>query len=198
MARRLAPEARKAEIIALTRKMIAAQGAENLSLREVARWCGISAPGLLHHFDGLTALLEAVLTERAEEERQLYARALDAIGPQASLRDFADATVRIAANQPEESRNFDRLEMVALADHTHPAYAFYRHGSDVRRLRPLTLTLAQREYEDPTAVVSVLGLVAEGLRLRWLRQETLPDYLGDWESVRDTVFAGFEHLRKHS
>ncbi|MGP6178565.1 TetR/AcrR family transcriptional regulator [Microbacterium sp. A196] len=198
MARRLVPEARKAEIIARTRQMIAAQGAENLSLREVARWCGMSAPGLLHHFDGLTAVLEAVLTARAEEERQMYAATIDTAGDQATLRDFADATVRIAASRPEESRNFDRLEMVALADPTHPAYAFYREGSDVRRLRPLTLMLAEREYQDPIAVVSVLGLVAEGLRLRWLRSETPPDYLGDWELVRDTVFDGFDHLRKRN
>ncbi|XPP26191.1 MAG: TetR/AcrR family transcriptional regulator [Leucobacter sp.] len=196
MARRLVPEARRAEIIARTRKMISVQGGENLSLREVARWCGMSAPGLLHHFDGLTAILEAVLTERAEEERQIYARELDAIGAQATLRDLADTTVRIAANRPEESRNFDRLEMIALADPTHPAYAFYRHGSDIRQLRPLSLMLAEREYEDPLAVVSVLGLVAEGLRLRWLRSETPPDYVGDWESVRDAIFYSFERFRK--
>lgn len=184
------------EIIARTREMIATQGADNLSLREVARWCGISAPGLLHHFDGLTAVLEAVLTERAEEVKRLYAESIDALGDRATLRDFADATVRITAEQPDDSRNFDRLEMIALANPAHPVYAYYRHGSDLRQLRSLTLTLAEREYEDPIAVVSVLGLVAEGLRLRWLRSETAPDYVADWEAVRDIVFGGFEHLRK--
>ncbi|HWK19924.1 MAG TPA: helix-turn-helix domain-containing protein [Microbacteriaceae bacterium] len=196
MVRRLAPEARRAEIIARTRAMIATRGAEGLSLREVARWCGMTAPGLLHHFDGLAAVLEAVLEERADEEIHLYAQAIGAIGEHATLRDLADATVRVTAERREESANFDRLEMIALMDRTHPLHEYYRHGKDIRRLRPLTLALAEREYEDPLAVVSVLGLVAEGLRLRWLRSEAIPDYEADWAAVRDTVFAGFEHRRK--
>jgi AcrR family transcriptional regulator len=196
VARRLTPEARRAEIIERTHEMIAQQGGEGLSLREVARWCGMSAPGMLHHFDGLPDLLDAVLTARAVRERAAYAEAIDALGEDAVLRDLADATVRISAANADENRNFDRLEMLALADTTHPAYEFYRNGSDLRSLRRMALTLAEREYENPAAAVTVLGLVAEGLRLRWLRSETKPDYQADWNAVRDTVFAGFAHLRK--
>jgi AcrR family transcriptional regulator len=196
VARRLTPEARRAEIIERTHEMIAQQGGEGLSLREVARWCGMSAPGMLHHFDNLQDLLEAVLTARAESERASYAQAIEALGEDAVLRDLADATVRISAANGDENRNFDRLEMLALADTTHPAYDFYRNGSDMRNLRPMALALAEREYEDPVAAVTVLGLVAEGLRLRWLRSETKPDFQADWDAVRDTVFAGFAHLRK--
>ncbi|MCD7100938.1 TetR/AcrR family transcriptional regulator [Pseudoclavibacter sp. 13-3] len=190
MARRLSLEARRSEILQRTRQMIAEQGPEGLSLRAVARWCGMSAPGLLHHFDGLKPLLEAVLRERAEDEMAAYTAALPA---NPTLRDWADTVARVAMTRVEENRNFDALETQAIANPDHPAHDFY-----LMETRPFaaTITLAEEEYpRNPQLVTEVLSTVVDGLRMHWLRSREAPNYFEDWQRVADTVFAGFEQYR---
>lgn len=192
MAQRLSVEARRAEILRLTRQMIAEQGPEGLSLRAVARWCGMSAPGVLHHFDGLKPLIEAVLHERATEELEAFVRALP---PNPTLLEWADTVVLVSTARTEENRNFDALETRALADPEHPAHDYFQRGYRLRPF-PTTIKLAEQDYpRNPQVVVEVLGTVVDGLRLRWLRSETMPDYDADWRRIRDTVFAGFEQFR---
>lgn len=190
MARRLTVDARRREIVERTRQLIAEQGPDGLSLRAVARWCDMSAPGLMHHFAGLKPLLEEVLRERAEAEAEAYAAALP---ENPTLRDWADTVARVAMDHVLENRNFDALETQALANPDHPAHDFY-----VRAWHPYspTVELAQKEYpRNPQVVSETLRTVVDGLRLRWLRSQEAPDYAGDWGRIADTVFAGFEQYR---
>lgn len=190
MARRLGVEERRAEILQRTRQMIAERGVEGLSLRAVARWCGMTAPGVLHYFDGLKPLLETVLTERASEELATYEAALP---PDPTLREWTSAVARVAMTRGVENRNFDALETQALANPDHPAHDFYQ--SQIRPY-PLTVALAEQDYPgNPQAVVDVLGTVVDGLRLRWLRAPGVANYVEDWEAIADVVFAGFEQYR---
>jgi AcrR family transcriptional regulator len=192
MARRLSPEERRSEILQRTRAMIAERGPEGLSLRAVARWCGMSAPGVLHYFDGLKPLLEAVLAARDEEELAAFEAAL----PEgASLLEWADTVVAVSATRVEENRHFDALETQAIADPEHPAHDYYRQ---IYRMRPFpaTVALAARDYpKNPGVVVDVLVTIVDGLRLRWLRSTETPDYDADWRRIRDTVFSSFEQYR---
>lgn len=192
MARRLSLEARHAEILQRTREMIAQQGPEGLSLRSVARWCGMSAPGVLHYFDGLKPLLEAVLEQRDQEEYEAFVAALP---PNPTLLQWADTVVRVSQVRVEENSHFDALETQAVADPDHPAHDYYRRAQQLRPY-PATVALAEAEYPlNPVVVVETLGTVVDGLRLRWLRSETTPDYEADWGRIREVVFAGFEQYR---
>ncbi|GAA3971249.1 helix-turn-helix domain-containing protein [Gordonia caeni] len=192
MARRLTPEVRRSEILRRTREMIATQGAEGLSLRSVARWCGMSAPGLLHHFSSLQVLLEEVLAARDAEELAAFEAAMPA---DATLRQWTDTVVRVSMTRAAENRNFDALETRALADPEHPAHDYFARRYGLRPF-PATVALAERDYpRNPAAVVELLGTVVDGLRLRWLRSDEVPDYAADWERIRDTLFAGFEQYR---
>ncbi len=190
--RRLSPEVRRAEILARTREMIATQGPEGLSLRSVARWCGMSAPGVLHYFDGLKPLLEEVLSIRTAEELE----ALQAEVPDnADLLQWSDAVVRLSVGRGEENHNFAALETQALADPEHPAHDFFQNEYD-RRPFEHALELAGRDYpKAPETVVRVLSTALDGLRLRWLRSAESAKHMDDWLSVRDTIFAGFEQYR---
>lgn len=174
----------------MTRTMIAENGAQNLSLRSVARYCGMSAPGLLHHFSSLEELLTAVLEQRAEEHALAIQARLADEHPDPTLRNLADTVVRFYADEPEEARNFDRLEGEAFSP-GHPARKFFKRST----VSPwdVTLNLIEKEYRDPEAVLLILSLVVDGLRLRWLRDEDA-DYWTDWVGVRDAVFATFETL----
>lgn len=190
MARRLTAEARRAEILQRTKEMIAEQGPENLSLRGVARWCNMSAPGVLHHFQNLQELLVSVLQARHQEEVAAFTEALPA---NPTLRDWADTVARVSMKRVEENRSFDALETQALANPEHPAHDLYVHEE---RPYPTTVMLAKREYpRDPEAVARVLTTVVDGLRLRWLREPEPRDYLAEWSRIADTVFAGFEQYR---
>lgn len=194
MHRRLTPDARRAEIIARTREMIATQGPQGLSLRAVARWCEISAPGLLHHFDGLRPLLEVVLSQRDAEELAAATAFVDSLGDAGTLLDLADALVQHNQLHAAENRNFDALESEAVASADHPAHDYYVH--QIVRPLPPSVELARRDYTDPDAVLRVLSIVVDGLRHRWLRASGPIDYIGDWQAIRNTVFDGFAHLRR--
>lgn len=196
MARRLLPEERRAEIIERTRQLIAEEGPEDLSMRRVARWCGMSAPGLIHHFESLEVLMTAVLKARRDDELAKYAERIDQLGSEATLRDLTDATVEVAARTPRETQNFDRLEVIARADPTHPAHSYFDGLDIVPQVRPMSLVLAEREYKEPLQVVKILSVVAEGFRARWSRSKTVPDYMGDWLEVADSIFAGLDYLKK--
>lgn len=192
MAQRLSVEARRAEILRTTRQMIAEHGPEGLSLRAVARRCGMSAPGVLHHFDGLKPLLEAVLEQRDAEELEAFTTA---IPENPTLLDWADTVVEVSTARMEENHNFDALETQALADPEHPAHDYYHRGYQLGPF-PMTVRLAEQDYPgNPQVVVETLGTVIDGLRLRWLRSDTRADYRADWRRIRDTVFAGFEQYR---
>lgn len=190
MARRLAPDERRDLILRQTRQMIAEEGTGGLSFRAVARYCGMSAPGVLHYFDGLTPLLEAVLDQREEEERAAF---LAAIPDNPTLLEWADTVVKVSMSRAKENRSFDIMEAQALGSPEHPAYGWYARKS---RHLDETIELAKKDYpRDPEAVLTVLGTVVDGLRFSWIRSTEISDYASDWKQVRDTVFAGFEQYR---
>lgn len=192
MARRLPLDARRAEILKRTREMIATRGPEGLSLRSVARWCDMSAPGVLHHFSSLKVLVEEVLAERDAEELAAF---VDALPSDATLLVWADTVVRVSTTRAVENRNFDALETQALANPDHPAYDYFARQHQLRPY-PATVELAAHDYpRNPSAVVELLSTVVDGLRLRWLRSEDVPDYEADWRRIRETLFAGFEQYR---
>ncbi|WP_162460867.1 MULTISPECIES: TetR/AcrR family transcriptional regulator [unclassified Mycolicibacterium] len=193
MARRLPPQQRRAEIVELTRQMIATGAAHELTLRSIARYCGMSAPGLMHHFATVSELLETVLHQRDHDDMAAIRAALARDYPHPTLLDLADTVVRYYAARPIETRHFDALEARAVLPE-HPAHQFF---ATYRAVQPLDITkqLAAQDYRDPEAVLRVLGVVADGLRAQWLRQLEIPDYWGDWTAMRHHVFAHFDRSR---
>lgn len=187
--RRLSPEKRRAEIISMTRKMIAEHGPEGLSMRAVARYCGMTGPGIAHHFPSMTALLDAVLKQRNEEYVSDITRAIEEHGEKASLLLAMDTFVRYFAARPVETRNFDRLEAEAM-NPNHPAHSYYVAGPP--RGREITQALAERDYLEPDNVMKILSLVVDGLRSRWLLSPDNPDLWEDWAAVRAPLFNSFK------
>lgn len=191
MAKRLRPEERRALIVEETLEMIGEKGPDGLSLRSVARWCGMTAPGILHHFAGLQELLIAAMDERAKQE---YAAFAGALPDDPTLLDWINSIVEVSVARAEKNLRFDALELQALAEPSHPLHNYFLQGS--QRPFPLTVELAAKGYpKNPQAVVDIVRIVIDGLRFRWLKAEETPDYLDDWASVRDTIFDCFEQYR---
>lgn len=179
----MTPEARRAEIIDIAQRVIATDGYRELSLREVARRCGMSAPGLMHYFPDLPTLLEAVLDHRDEVD---LTAVMQSAGPKTPLLAMLDAARSYYAERPDEARSFDALEAEAL-DPRHPAHDYFvrRNERTIERMRPQI----EREFADGDEVTRVLALLMDGVRLKRLR-EPATDWLdtnADWRALRKVL-----------
>ncbi|MFE3055080.1 TetR/AcrR family transcriptional regulator [Nocardia sp. NPDC059239] len=182
MAKRMTPEARRLEILAVARQTIAEQGIRALSIRELARRCGMSAPGLMHYFPDMQALLVAVLDER---DRTDSAAVSDQAGGK-GLLGLLDAGVDYYSSRAQESNNFDALEAEAQ-DPFHPAHAYFADRFDrmVETVRPYVAD----ESSDPDDLFRVVRLILEGSRAQALRGMSLEERLADWHAVRRVLLA---------
>ena len=184
MARRLTTEARRAEIVETAQAVIAAEGSRSLSMREFARRCGMSAPGLMHYFPDIPSLLEAVLDRRDEAD---LAAILEERGPDPTLLDVLDAARVYYADRETEARNFDALEAEAL-DPSHPAHGYFARRAEraFLQLRPYI----EREFEQPEKVETVVRLLIDGARLSRLRSSapgTAGELDAEWAAIREVI-----------
>ena len=189
MARRLTPEARRAEIIEVAHAVISDEGYRALSLRELARRCGMSAPGLMHYFPDMRSLLDAVLEHR--DEQDLAAMGVMTDTNDQPLDQKIEEALRYYEIHSDESRRFDVLEVEAL-DPSHPAHEFFQHRDD--RNMALIRPHFEREFVDPDAAIQMFRLVLDGL---WLRSVRNPhqDRVEAWREVQHLVFAGLERRK---
>lgn len=152
-------------------------GYRGTSLREIAARCGISHPGLLHHFPTKEALLLAVLAHRDEVDQEWITRG-DPRGA-AALRRLIDLVTLNATR-----RGIVELFTVLSAEATaadHPAHAYF-----VNRYRMLVLGLEKAYREagaagdlrpgvDPGRAARELIALMDGLQIQWLLDDTSVD-----------------------
>ncbi|RZU66141.1 TetR family transcriptional regulator [Microterricola gilva] len=181
MARRLSPEARRAEIIEVAHALILEKGYRDLSLREVARRCEMSAPGLMHYFPDMHTLLEAVLAHRDEID---LAAIQDGTSPSPQFTDFIDAATRYYSDRAEEMSRFDALEVEAL-DPQHPAHDWFatRNERNLELVRPAV----EREFENPDRVIQLLRYLIDGIRLSWMRNPENRDFESGLRALQDLL-----------
>lgn len=186
MARRLTPEARRAEIIELADELIAAEGYRTLSLREVARRCGMSAPGLMHYFPDMAGLLHAVLAHRDAVDLARIAASQPA---DAHFEDVVENALLYYERAGERTRRYDALEAEAI-DPGHPAHAFYLRRDE--RSFATMREIVEREFHNPEPVFALLRAVFDGLRLRVLRDPEHVSLRQEWHAIRDIVLSSLE------
>ncbi|GAA2010748.1 TetR/AcrR family transcriptional regulator [Microbacterium ulmi] len=190
MRRRLTPEARRAEIVEVTKAAITEVGYRSLTMREVARRCGMSAPGMMHYFPDLPSLLGAVLDGRDEADIRAI---VGDLAPDATLADVLDRARRYYASRRREMRAFDVLEAEAL-DPSHPAHEHFRARAQrtLDHLRPLV----EREFADPHETVRIVRIILDGMRVERLRSATPLEDAGDHEAREDASDADWAAARR--
>ncbi len=161
--------------------IISTRGYQGLSLREVARVCGMSAPGLLHYFADLPSLLLAVLAYRDAID-------LEALGPDVPggphLRPFLDRVVRYNSERPEAARFFAMLQGEAL-NPQHPAHEFFRKRTATGV--EAAASLLDPADGDPTLRARSILAVMDGLQLNWLSDPDNFDLNAQWAVVADAL-----------
>jgi AcrR family transcriptional regulator len=162
--------AKRAEIIDRATAMFGEVGYRGASLREIAARCGISHPGLLHHFPTKEALLIAVLEHRDDEDTARY------FSPAATGVDQLRRTVALVAHN-EERRGIVELFAVLSAEATapdHPAHDYFvrRYGAALGNIEQAYEQArragALRADVEPATAARELVALMDGLQLQWL------------------------------
>ncbi|MFS0693391.1 TetR/AcrR family transcriptional regulator [Streptomyces nitrosporeus] len=162
--------ARRREILDQAMTLFGEAGYRGTSLRTIAARCGISHPGLLHHFPTKESLLLSVLEHRDEVDGAW----LDLDGPTgvARLRGYTELAELNAGR-----RGIVELFTVVSAEATaadHPAHAYFvrRYAESVSGAQ---LAYAQardagelRDGVDPDLAGAQLIALMDGLQVQWL------------------------------
>jgi AcrR family transcriptional regulator len=172
--------AKRREIIDQAMAMFGEAGYRGASLREIAARCGISHPGLLHHFPTKESLLLAVLDHRDEVDIEwLETDSADGV---TTLRHLVELT---ALNTTR--RGIVELYAVLSAEATsadHPAHAYFRQryrravDTAVSAYARARGTGALREGIDPEAAGRQLIALMDGLQVQWLLDDGATDMAG--------------------
>ena len=159
-------------------------GYRSASLREIAARCGISHPGLLHHFPSKEVLLAAVLARRDALDTEQF------LPPSTS---GLDGVRRFVALVEHNVRVPAMVELHAAlsaeaADPQHPAHAWFVERYRVTRERfGQVLLQAQaegvlRDDVDPATAAVALAALMDGLQVQWLLER---DSVNMVEVLRD-------------
>lgn len=172
--------AKRREIIDQATVMFGDVGYRGASLREIAARCGISHPGLLHHFPTKESLLLAVLEHRDEADRA----SVGAVDPDGvtGLRRLVDLVDRNTGR-----RGIVELYAVLSAEATssdHPAHDYFRDR--YRKALDATRTAyghaaaagALRDGVDPSVAGAELIALMDGLQVQWLLDDGATDMAG--------------------
>ncbi|MDX3853639.1 TetR/AcrR family transcriptional regulator [Streptomyces sp. AK02-01A] len=172
--------AKRSEILGQAMSMFGEAGYRGASLRTIATRCGLSHPGLLHHFPTKESLLLAVLEHRDEVD-EAWLSLGDPVGVD-RLRRLVDLAALNATR-----RGIVELFSVLAAEATaadHPAHAYF-----VRRYRA-SVADARSAYQqardedalragiDPDAAAQQLIALMDGLQVQWLLSDCATDMAG--------------------
>jgi AcrR family transcriptional regulator len=162
--------AKRRDILDQATALFGEAGYRGTSLREIAGRCGISHPGLLHHFPTKESLLLAVLTHRDEVDQERITAGHPS-GAAALLR-LVDV---VALNTTR--RGIVELFTVLSAEATaadHPAHDYFI-GRYSRIVNELEVAYSEardagdlRAGIDPTRAARDLVALMDGLQIQWL------------------------------
>jgi AcrR family transcriptional regulator len=162
--------AKRAEIIERASAMFGEVGYRGASLREIAARCGISHPGLLHHFPTKEALLIAVLEHRDEQDVLRFFTP-----PPVGIEQLRVLVRLVALN--ETRRGIVELFAVLAGEATaedHPAHDYFvqRYRASLAgaaaAYRDLGAAGGLRDGVDPAIAARELIALMDGLQLQWL------------------------------
>jgi AcrR family transcriptional regulator len=177
---------RRALILEETLRIVSERGYHGFGIQELADRCGLTKPGLLHHFGSKDQLLISLLNEvDAEQEAGLTARFKEtfdrAATPQAHRETFRQSALAMAA------QNMDRPELIRLRvvlrveamNPGHPAHHYFlaRGAAVLERLAHGAATFSSTPQTTARLVLATIS----GLEEQWLREDGAFDLLEEWE-----------------
>ena len=183
MAVRMDREARREAILSTALAIIDEQGHQGLTMRGLARECGLSAPGLMHYFPDTATLVVAVVEYREQRDAELFEGATPGPGV---TRALLDGVIDNIIARPKAAELFAIVEAQAI-DPRHPGHAHFKERADaiVAEFAPIVAF----EFAEPERLLNELGAVIDGLQLNWLREPESFDLRERWCAIADPLLA---------
>lgn len=186
---RMRKDDRRAAILAEAITIIGEHGYQAFSINELARRCGLTTAGLLHHFGTKEGLLVGLLEERERRDTEAVAGRLAGLRRgQALTRDQVlkalHAIVRQDSFQPQLVRLFALLRAEALVQ-DHPAGAYFIDRD--RKTRAIFAEIVAAHVADPAATAQQIQAAMYGLEVQWLRDDCGFDLVAAWDAVADKL-----------
>lgn len=176
--------ARRDQILAEAARLIARNGYQGFIVRECAEQCGLSEPGLLHHFGSKEKLLIAVLENRDRIDSELIATMMGktARGPtpmsRSEVLDVLRAIVAHNSTRPELARLYVVLKAEAL-NASHPAHDYFMQRQDA--VLEKFAQMVEPHVTDAAGCALELLALMQGLEQEWLRKERSFDLVAAWD-----------------
>lgn len=180
-------------------RLLGDRGYDGFGLQELATNCGLSKPGLLHHFNSKEQLLVGVLEDRDARNEELVATMITSaqtldLPPtlvRSNLQKIMRSVVAENAQQPELVRFRVRLRSDSLNPH-HPAHEYMRLSQQekiTRLAKNIAIFSSQPENAARCVVASVCGLEEQ-----WLREDLSFDLAKVSEDIITGIFDKFSEL----
>lgn len=167
--------------------IIGRQGYHGFSIRMLAEACGLTVPGILHHFPSKEVLLLAVLDYRERRDFEAVWGDLPFREPGkmaayslAEVKRLLRATVVRNSQQAEIVRLVSMLRTEALYPE-HPAFAFFRERN--RRSLETLAHLFTGKVPCPDATAAQVAAVMLGLETLWLDNPDKIDLVDHWDQA---------------
>ncbi len=167
---------RREHILDEAQRIIGERGYHGFGLQELAERCGMTRPGLLHHFGTKDGLLIEVL-RRAEASHEdavikLLGYRHDPSAPPDEQRERFFATLRIIVERNVAQPELVRLQVILQAEainQTHPAHHYFQ-AREAAKLELMTAYVAPFAAHPGSAARQIVALM-NGLEAQWLREE---------------------------
>ncbi|WP_431955037.1 WHG domain-containing protein [Nocardia lijiangensis] len=176
----------RTEILAATAELLARTGrADAVSIREVSKLVGVSAPSIYRHFADKDELIEAAVAKAFEDLAEALREATDpTVSPMNRLRDQGLAYVRFALEHPEQYRvATGPTESGGAVDQVLSSGAFQHFAATVRDC----MAEGTIEPGDPLPIVLDMWTVAHGVASLLIVKPHLP--WGDHEQFADRIMS---------
>lgn len=175
---------RRRAIIDAAIQIIGELGYRGFSINALARRCGLTTAGLLHHFGSKEGLLVALLQEREDRDRLAITGRLELrkgqVLTRAQVLEVLRAIVEQNASQPQLVRLNAMLRAEALPL-DHPASRYFVERD--LRTRSALADVVRPHVADAQACARHLQAAMAGLEVQWLREDCGFDLLGEWNAI---------------
>lgn len=165
--------------------IIGHRGYYGFSIRALADACGLTVPGILHHFGSKDAILLAMLDYRERRDFEAVWQGLPFRDPQRlALYSLADVKRLLRETVVRNSQQADIVRLVSMLRTEahfpeHPAFEFFR-DRNARSLATITHMFTGKVSSPHATAVQALALML-GLETLWLGNPDLIDMVGQWD-----------------
>ncbi len=183
MAERLQPAERRRRILETAMAIIDREGHRELTMRALARACGMTSPGVMHYFPTMADLVSGVVEYRDTRDAINFDR-FD-VSPGLARR-MLDAVVDNIVAKPKAAELFAQVQAAAI-DPSHPGHQYFIDRA--QQIKDQFAPILALEYEDAEELIEQLIPIVDGLQINWLREPESFDLRERWAAIADAFFA---------